>query len=165
VKSVSGVSALFEEIIADNPQLQSMAPTVKQSFGDEALKTMFEQSFKIYPDKKVKVGDVWSVNLLFPSLGGDAKVENTYSLQSTKNNVAQADVKSSFHFTPSANAASEGMGSELSGDQQGQIAIDIKTGMLLNSKATQIAKGKLKMQDTEVLTNMTSNISIDVRKQ
>ncbi|GHT21362.1 hypothetical protein AGMMS4957_10020 [Bacteroidia bacterium] len=153
VKSISG----WQEIMADMqkslpPMAQQMSPMLLQSFNDEAMKKMFEQSFKFYPQKAVKAGDSWTGDFSFAIAGISSDTKNTYTLKSVKNNTALIDVLSV-------------MSGDLSGDQTGEITLDIKTGLPTSAVTTQTIKnGKLNMQGVEIIMDMVSKTTMSLQK-
>ncbi|GHT88564.1 hypothetical protein FACS189474_4020 [Bacteroidia bacterium] len=163
VKSLSGFKAIMEEMLKTastaNPAAQQMTNGLLQSFSDEAMKTSFEQSYKIYPDKEVKVGANWTGDFSNSIGGMDSKIETTYTLKEVKNNIARIEGVSSFILNPGM-----GMEGELSGEQQGEINLDTKTGMLVHSTLTQNSKGKFNAQGTEILMDIVSKTTLGLQE-
>jgi hypothetical protein len=161
VKSISGLQSIMEELqksmSSDNPALQQVMNSVLQSFNEDAMKQMFEQSFKFYPDKEVKVGDSWNGDISFAIAGLNSDTKNKYTLKSVKNDIALLDMVSVINMKSDGATAMEG---EISGEQKGEISLNIKTGMLTNSTATQNMKGKLSVQGTEILMDMATKITV-----
>jgi hypothetical protein len=158
VKSISG----FQEIVAEiqkntNPAAQQMSTMLLQSFSDEAMKKMFEQSFNFYPQKEIKAGDTWESDFSFAVAGINSDTKNTYTLQSVKDNTALIDVISVSAMKPEAE-------SDLSANAKGEITLDIKTGMLESSAMTQTINGKLNMQGAEIVIDIVSKATISLQK-
>ena len=152
VKSVSGFQAIMDEIqksMADNTAVQQLVGGFLQSFNEDAMKNMFEQSFKIYPDNEVKVGDSWNGDVSFAVAGMKNDMKNTYTLKSVQNGMALLDVVSVIDMKLGA-----GMEGEISGNQKGEISLNVQTGMPINSVLTQNMKGTISMQGTEILMDM-----------
>lgn len=132
---------------------QQMSPMLLQSFNDEAMKKMFEQSFNFYPQKAVKAGDSWTGNFSLAIAGISSDSKNTYTLKSIKNNTAVIDVVS---------VAS----GDLAGNATGETTLDIKTGMPTSSVSTQTIKnGKLNMQGVEITMDTETKSSMILQKQ
>jgi len=163
VKSISGWSAILEDIqkntASDNPAVQQMVNGFIQSFNEDAMKRMFEQSFKMYPDKEVNVGDSWNSDMLFTIAGMNSDIKNTYTLKSVSNDVALIEQVSDINIKPGA-----GMDGEMTGNQKGEISLNVKTGLPVSSTATQNTKGKIVAQGTEVLMDMTSKITFNLQQ-
>ena len=159
VKSISGFEAIMEEMQKnmDSSVSQQMVSMLLQSFNDEAMKNMFEQSFKFYPDKAVKVGDSWNGDFSFVLMGMNSDTKNTYTLKSIKSDVAMLDVVSTFTLKPGA-----GMEGEILGEQKGEISLNVKTGMLVSSNTTQNIKGKLNIQGSEALIDLVSKTKVSL---
>lgn len=152
VKSVSGFQAIMADMQKKLPPMaQQMSPTFLQSFNDEAMKKMLEQSFKLYPQNAVKTGDSWTSDLSFAVAGINSDMKNTYTLKSVKDNTALIDVVSV-------------VSGELSGNQTGEITLDIKTGLPTSSVATQTMKGKLNMQGVEIIMDIISKATMSLQK-
>ena len=163
VKSISGFNAILEDIqkntASDNPAAQPMINGFLQAFNEDAMKRMFEQSFKMYPDKEVNVGDSWNSDMSFTVAGMNSNIKNTYTLQSVSNGIALIEQVSDINIKPGA-----GMDGELTGNQKGEISLDVKTGLPVKSTATQSTKGKLNIQGTEVLMDMTTEMTFSLIK-
>ena len=165
VLSVSGFHAIMEDILkqasSDSPeQLQQMAAGFLQSFNDDAAKQMFEQSFKIYPDKAVKPSDSWDGNLSFVIAAGiSSDIKNKYTLKSVKNELALLDMVSVMEMKTGM-----GMEGEISGEQKGEMSLNIKTGMLINSTTTGNFTGKISVQGAEILMDMEMNTTVALER-
>jgi len=162
VKSISGFDAIMKDIqknmTSGNPAVQQMVNGFLQSFNEDAMKRMFEQSFKFYPDKEVNVGDSWNSDISFTAAGMNSNIKNTYTLQSVNNNAAMIEVVSDINIKPGA-----GMDGELTGNQKGKISLDVKTGLPVNFTATQNTTGKIVAQGTEVLMDMTTKTTVSLQ--
>ena len=159
VKSISGFKAIMEEMQKnmDSSVSQQMAGTLLQSFNDEAMKNMFEQSFRFYPNSAVKISDSWNSDFSYVVMGMNNDIKNTYTLKSIKNNVAALDVVSILTLKPNA-----GMEGEISGEQKGEISLNVQTGMLVNSNTTQNIKGKLNIQGSEMWMDLVSKTTVSL---
>jgi len=154
VQSVSGYDAIMSEVQkilgSANAIQKQMANAFMQSFAEEGLKSSFEQMFKIYPDKEIKNGESWKIDLSL-TLGAamSSKVNNTYTLKSVSNDVALLDVASIMSFNMS------GSDSGINGDQKGEMKLNLKTGLPVQSKTEGTAKGKMTAQGIEITMDMT----------
>lgn len=66
VKKVEGISRLAEKVfksVAPDPAMAGMLDGIKANMTDDAMRTMFAQSFAQFPDKPVKVGDSWDLQV------------------------------------------------------------------------------------------------------
>jgi hypothetical protein len=156
VLSVSGMDTIMEDVVkavADDGQIASqIVSALQQQFGNEPIGKSFEQSFKIYPDRKIKVGDSWETQQTVVISGMTTETKSTYTLKSLKKNVASAEVVSSMVLKPI------GMEGTIAGEQTGTMEIDVKTGLPLTGNITQNIKGTLTTQGVEVSMNISSQI-------
>jgi len=163
VNSISGIDEMFDgiqkTISSSKGQVASqISASMKQSFSDEAMKATLEQSFKIYPDNEVNIGDSWSVKLSFSIASMVSEMENIYTLKSISGNIAFIDLVSSFSASPTV-----GMSGELGGTQKGTLEMDIKTGMPLKSNIVQDLKGNLSIQGYDIVMNVVSKVDLSTQ--
>jgi len=166
VKSVSGFNAIMEDIqknvASADPLAQQKLNIFLQSFNEGTTKNMFEQSFKMYPDKEVAVGDSWNSNVSLPVVAGMTNnIQNTYTLKSVENGIAMLDVASVANM--SANNAADVEG-ELSGGYKGTMTLNVQTGMLINSTLEGNINGKMTTQGMEILMDMASKMTINLQQ-
>ncbi len=163
INSVSGINELFGDMVknlsSDGQMAAQIGSSMQQSFNDETMKNILEQSFKIYPDKEVNIGDSWNIGFSVAISGMTADIKNTYTLKSVERNIALLDVVSIFQFKEIPEV--EG---EMSGEQKGIMKIDIKTGMPITSDITQNIKGKLNVQGNDIVMDLVSNIKVSTQK-
>jgi len=151
IKSISGFNTIIKDI---QNNTDSINPDTKQalngfllSFGEDATKRMLEQVF--YPDKEVKVGDNWDKNFSFKlsnaviALKDEYEnIKSTYTLKSVENGIASLDVVSSSNTNPYTSSDSDKESENFTmiegsyGESKGEINLDVKTGMLINSIMT-----------------------------
>ena len=163
VKSVSGMDELIQGLLKvlpqDNPAMQQMSGPFLQSFNSDAMKNMFEQSFKIYPANPVNVGDSWEGNITTAIMGMNQTMNNTYMLKAIEGNAAVMDVSSTFVFNPEGSIKGE-----ITGNQSGQMSLNVKTGMPQTSSVTQKYQGKLNAQGTEILLAVEGKVTLQLQK-
>jgi len=163
VKSISGLDAIWEgmqkSMASANPAAQQATSAVLQSFNEESMKQMFEQSFKMYPENEVKVGNSWYTDMSFNIASMINNTRNTYTLKSVENNIALLDMVSVSNMK-----LSMGMEGEISGKHQGEVSLDIKTGMLINSAMEGSAKGGFDMQGMEISMDITSKVKMSLQQ-
>lgn len=166
VKSISGFNAIMEDIqknmASANPIAQQGLNVFLQSFNEDAMKNMFEQSFKMYPDKEVAVGDSWNSNISLAVAGMNNNMQNTYTLKSVENDIAVLDVTSVSNMKSGANVAANVEG-ELSGGYEGQMTLNVQTGMLINSTLGGNTNGKITTQGIEILMDISSKMTVNLQ--
>ncbi|MBU0533786.1 MAG: hypothetical protein KJ887_03170 [Candidatus Omnitrophica bacterium] len=98
VKEVQGIDALWrrmeekiDELSEEGPERVAMETQMKMQYGEEALKTNTENSFNMYPDNPIGIGDTWQrkteINQGFPMI-----VDSIYTLKERKDGIAVIDV-------------------------------------------------------------------------
>lgn len=160
VTSISGFEEIVQGLADATPENVQMKEMVKQSFNEESMKNIFEQSFRFYPTSAVTIGDSWNNDISFVSFGMNVGLESTYTLQSVEGNVASLGVVSVFQFAPM-----EGMDGNLTGSQEGAIRLDTKTGMPLHSEMNQKMGGTLSVQGSSITLNTDSKIKVELQEK
>ena len=164
VNSVTGMDAIVESMMqsvaSGNPMGAQMGASMKQQFNDDAMKSTFEQSFKIYPDRAVKAGDSWNTEQTTSQAGMNSIIKTQYTVKEIKNNIATIQLESNVSMKP----ATQGMEGDLSGMQTGVLLVDAKTGMTISSELTQNIKGSVKMQGMDVSMELISEIKISTEE-
>ncbi|POY37050.1 hypothetical protein C3K47_08305 [Solitalea longa] len=135
VKSVKGADEMMEKMAqkssSDSATVEKVKEMLGKQFGNEALKSTMESSLKIYPDKPVKVGESWMIESSVQSML-PMNIKSTYTLNEVKDNKAYITVNSVI----SANGPAEIMGltlqTNLNGQNNGNMVLDIKTGVALD---------------------------------
>ena len=165
VNSVTGMDAIGDDMVkaatSGNPMGAQIGASMKQQFSDEAMKGLFEQSLKIYPNNPVKQGDNWNIEQVVSQSGMNSVTKTKYTLKEIKNNIATVQVESTITMKPSPAAGMEG---ELSGTQTGTMLIDTKTGLPVSSDISQSIKGTVKAQGMDITQNISSKIKISIKK-
>ncbi len=153
VISAEGLDKLAEEMVdkagVPDPQAkESLMKTLKDNFGDEALKNSLSQMINIYPDKKVKVGDSWQTEEVVTA-GYPMVINSVWTLKGDKANIITVDVIS----TIDVNEASKpidilGLKAKykLYGDQKGTYKLNKSSGLIKEGTITQKLEGKLSLE-------------------
>ena len=164
VNSVSGMDAISESMVqsaaSGNPMGAQIGASMKQQFNDEAMKSMFEQSLKIYPDHPVKVGDSWEIEQNTSQSGMNSIIKTKYTIKEIKNNIATIQLESEVNMKPST----AGMEGNMSGTQSGIMLVDTKTGMPVSSEISQNIKGSIKAQGMDISQDLTSKVKISTKE-
>ena len=165
VKSVTGMDAIAENMsqsVGNDQIAAQLTVAIKQQFSEDAIKRVFEQSLKIYPDNPVKVGNSWNVNNAIEISGMGTNTKTKYTLKAVKKDMADIAVESTLDLKPGAGMpGAEGL---LTGTQNGSMVVEIKTGMPVSSDLTQIVKGSLKMQGIDILMDMTTKSKMSTKE-
>jgi len=153
VTSLEGVDAMFARILEgmDAPfpgMRQILEKQLQGLIGGNGLKEMVENSLAVYPPESVAVGDSWNGTSVF-SKGLPLTMENTWTLKTLEDDKAVLAVESKIY--PNAQVGPVDMGFsqlryEVSGTQQGEIEIDLKTGWPSRQRLTQELSGTMDTQ-------------------
>ena len=127
---------------------------------DSTIRRMMEQSLNIYPTTPVKVGDSWERKYTTNMGFMDMAVNSTYKLVSVSNDVAHIEITATIRSIPSSNPQMKGMDIEMNGTQNGSMDIDVKSGLIQESKFTQDVSGKMKIPGAEIPMKLTSETRI-----
>ena len=153
VKSVTGMDAISESmtnaLTNDGQAAAQMGAQMKLQFSDDALKKMFEQSFKTYPDKAVKKGDSWNmenaISTTTNNMNMNTNIKTKYTLKEVSKNMATVAVEGELEII-----FPENIEGTLAGTQTGTILIDTKAGLPVTSDISQNMNGVIKMQGMEI---------------
>jgi len=158
VKSVSGMDTIIEdmmEAVGNDMIAQQIGAGMKEQFSNEAMKTSFEQSFKIYPTSEIRIGDTWNVHQEMNSGNIIMHINSNYTLNSIKNNKAFVNVTSEI----------KGMDGQYGGTQSGQIEFDLTSGLSENADIEQGITGTVSANDMEVSMDIKSFITISMTEK
>jgi len=128
-----------------------MAPIIKTQIknmvGDEALKTMVESFTNYLPARRIGTGEKWTVSLSLNSGGMSFDVLTNYTLdgiQSDKADVtAEANIKASENADPMEYGGARITYGNISGLSRFDMFVDIRTGLILESKGKSHITGNL----------------------
>ena len=118
---------------------ESFIDSLKEQYGDDAMKSMMAQSFGYFPTTSVSVGDQWKTTLAlagsFPMM-----IDSTFTLKENKD----GNLKIDFVSTLSSNASVTMVSGNVtlvpilkSGKQSGSIVISDSTGWIKSGKVIQ----------------------------
>jgi hypothetical protein len=164
VKSVLGYQKINDQMSqlakGDASALQIVNSAVKQYVNEGFFKQMAEQSFKIYPNKILRVGDEWTQNV---PISSDIKSNtvNTYKLKSVKNGIATISYRADIDLDEQP-LTMQGYSflASLKGEQFGECEIEINSGMLIKSESDLKINGKLQIMGSEVPVEIkTKNVT------
>ena len=155
VSEVSGVDDLIISMLdameldtSDDANIQETKTYLQSSFGDNALKTLIQQSTRVLPENDVKIGDSWTIENTINSIV-EINTKTTYTLDKIQNKIAHISVKSEFNTDSSKTHKYPGMGidmdmtTDLTGKTTGTIRIDTTNGFLSEGEITQQMTGKM----------------------
>lgn len=163
IKSIDGSKQLVDNMINsagdfDEFTKELMKESMNKEFSNESLAKSFEQMTYIYPTEAIKKGDTWK-----NSFEGELSSENVWTLESILND----DVNISGESTISFINQDDDVEMNLTGDMTSNLVTSLETGFVKTMTTHSVAKGNSimhKMNDLEVPTSITSNITYKIEK-
>ncbi|MFD2582739.1 DUF6263 family protein [Pedobacter vanadiisoli] len=153
IKTVAGIDKMLDNMSArmskDTSQVKQIKNALSKQFSNEVVKQTMESSFKIYPDKAVKIGDSWSVDTKM-QMSMPIETITQYTLKEVKDNVAILGVKGTLISKGDFQVMGNKMETDLKGTNSGETSIDIKTGVVLNSHLRIELYGKMKSMGQDI---------------
>lgn len=128
--------AMANEMKMDEAKKKQVIEGFKNQFNENAVKESFGQSFDIFPDKKVKVGDSWEKKTVMSVKDTKMTTSTTYTVKGIKGNTMELDTKSKMSFNG------------MPADMKGTLFVDINTGLVKNGTIKQNMGGERKMVNT-----------------
>ncbi len=171
VLEMRGVDKMWDDMlekmdIEGEAQKEEVRKILKTNFGEKALTANLQKSSRIYPEQKVDVGDTWSNNMEMQVMM-KMKLKNDYTLRERKNGFAFVDVVTDISTNPDSAVEMSGMKMtfDLSGEQEGYMKVDEKTGLVVYSIVNQDLSGDVSMsmsgQDMSWPMDIKSDIIIE----
>lgn len=122
VVSVTGFDKIGEAVVNEAGLPEEMKPMLRQNFqqrfNDDAVKQMFSQSFEIFPNKPVKIGDSWKTNATVMK----QDISTVYTVKNIKDNRVFLTGVSKIKSDDGKN----------SGTQTSKLIIEAKTGLMID---------------------------------
>jgi hypothetical protein len=146
--SFSGYESFYKSLVdslgGNTAMADQVATSLKQQFGDDAMKSSFEAMTRIYPDKKVKVGESWEIVTLINS-GMKLTNSSQYKLVEVKDGNWVIQGKS---LLATGEDSSMQMGAftskfALSGNTSSEMNLNGTTGWLQTSTSSSTIEGKV----------------------
>ena len=132
-----------------SPQaVAAMQKTMKESFGDQFVKSAMQQTAVLYPEKPVGVGDSWPYRITVSS-SFPLAISGTRTLTARRNGISTIDEKSNISIENSAaplQIESAKMAINIAGTQTGTTEIDETTGLTRSTQVVQRFSGTIHLQ-------------------
>ena len=159
VKSVTGFQPIMEDMqkvmaSANDTDKRVTGMFIQMSFHEFAVKTGFEQSFKMYPDKEIMIGESWTIDKSIAVSKITNNIINTYTLKSVSEDMASIDL------TVVSLMKNESLNREIKEEQKGEIKLNTKTGLPIQSSLSGNSKAILNVQGTEMKSENTKKITV-----
>lgn len=153
VTDMQGMDAIMDDIVdamagEAGANEEEMREQLKGQFGDGMMRQTIEQSFQWYPEGPVSGGDTWSRQMAVKA--GLTLIMNTdYTLKALQNGNALIDISGTFKSDPDAEPMRMGpmeMRYDLSGQQEGDMVVDVDDGITGKTTLKQSASGMMNMK-------------------
>jgi len=142
VGQVTGMKEMLQQKLPAAPGGQSDG--MAGVFTEDIFKNNLAQSFSVYPGKPVKEGDTWNKSTLVDITGSKARLDNTYTLETVEGGTAK--IKMVSKISADGATPAQGVTISMSGDAKGTSAMDIATGITLNSENIMTVDAKANAQ-------------------
>lgn len=153
IKTVAGIDKMLDNMASkmttDTSQVKQIKNALSKQFSEEVVKQTMESSFKIYPERAVKIGDSWTVDTKL-QMSMPIETITEYTLKEVKDGIAILSVKGALVSKGSFEAMGNKMETDLKGTNSGETSIDIKTGVVLNSHLRIELYGKMKSMGQDI---------------
>ncbi|MBE5320546.1 hypothetical protein IM793_15370 [Pedobacter sp. MR2016-19] len=153
IKTVAGIDKMLDNMASkmttDTSQVKQIKNALSKQFSEEVVKQTMESSFKIYPERAVKIGDKWTVDTKL-QMSMPIETITEYTLKEVKDGIATLSVKGALVSKGSFEAMGNKMETDLKGTNSGETSIDIKTGIVLNSHLRIELYGKMKSMGQDI---------------
>lgn len=167
VKEITGIDEMMNGII-NSTELKDSDKTAaqnvfKQFLSDDVVKQQAEEMFKLYPNKKVNIGDKWNTSMNI-SAGIPMSINTTLQLKDEKDGVATINEDSKIKVDgDKATLDMEGMKFKynISGKQNGTIKIKEDSGLITNQEITQKLTGTIGIDGNEQIGSQSFPVTIE----
>ncbi len=153
IKTVAGIDKMLDNMAArmtkDTSQVKQIKNALSKQFSNEVMKQTMESSFKIYPDRAVKIGDSWTVDTKM-QMGMPIETITQYTLKEVKYGIATLGVKGTLLSKGNFEVMGNKMETDLQGTNSGETSLDMKTGIVLNSHLRVELYGKMKSMGQDI---------------
>ncbi|WP_343522860.1 DUF6263 family protein [Pedobacter sp.] len=153
IKTVAGIDKMLDNMSQrmskDTGQVKQIKKALSKQFNNEVVKQTMESSFKIYPEKAVKIGDSWTVDTKM-QMSMPIETITQYTLKEIKDGMAILGVKGTLISKGDFEVMGNKIETDLSGTNSGETSIDVKTGIVLNSHLRVELYGKMKSMGQDI---------------
>jgi hypothetical protein len=162
--SVSGYKEIADKLVSEmnitnETERNQVEGQISSMAGEGFVKNNLAQSFNIFPDSALYVGDSWTKELTASTqLGLD--LPTVYTLYSVDNNVATIKSASDINTSnQNININGTQAAATLKGNEEGKLRLELNTGMILQADSKVSIKGNIEVMGSEV------PVSIKISKQ
>jgi hypothetical protein len=144
IKEVKGFEEIGEAVVEEfkvaEGTKESLKNNFKNQFNEKTARESFSNSFDIFPDKPVKVGDSWK-KTANTSVGIAQKMVTTYTVKEIKGNRVTIDAVSDMQLKDSSKTG-----------QTARLIVDARTGLVTRGTFEQQSAGKMKVSSKGTIT-------------
>jgi hypothetical protein len=165
--NISGYQQLGDSIInqldaGDERVRQVLQQQWKKSIENGLVKQNMTQLFKIFPDSAVHLNDTWKLN---SKLDGEIgmTVKSIYKLKAINSEIGIIEARGTITGDNTANGLFGSSGAtinDLKGDQQAELEMESKTGMILNGTIKGSVTGNMIVMGKEVAIKIKTILKI-----
>lgn len=168
------LNSIVDKISASAEEKNQIKNSLAQSFGDEAIKSMINQSMNYYPKNQVKNNDTWEskydIKTIMPM-----SISNKLKLLGEKDGLLNVDVQSTVDVDTKnkpIDFMSIKTNMKLNGDCKGTVNINKETGLVAKANLTENMNGTMEMlstnasvQNMKMPMKMTAKITYETTKK
>jgi hypothetical protein len=152
IVSITGIDSLIFDLLYNEKNADSKTTTSALNwlsrYKKEPMKLLFESMFRIYPSKKVAIGDNWTLETFAPIKNNSGKLTNTLTFKSLKKGIAEINQFSEFDYTKDLNRIYIS-----AGGLKGSILVDSSTGMINKREQKVTDVGYQKFSNSKLVFN------------
>ncbi|WPC44157.1 DUF6263 family protein [Clostridium sp. JS66] len=168
------LNSIVDKISASAEEKNQIKNSLAQSFGDEAIKSMINQSMNYYPKNQVKNNDTWEskydIKTMMPM-----SISNKLKFLGEKDGLLNVDVQSTVDVDTKnkpINFMSIKTNMKLNGNCKGTVNINKETGLVAKADLTENMNGTMEMlstnasaQNMKMPMKMTAKIIYETTKK
>ncbi len=170
VKEIKGIDTLWARIqgkineLPENAGRAGIETNLRAQYSGEGLKQNIENSFDMYPDKPISIGDTWQRRTVMSNQAFPMIVDTIYTLKERKNGIAVIDIFAMIQ--PNREASPTEMGDmklqyNISGSVTGSLEMQESTGWPVRSNQTLKLTGSVIIQSPQMQQPMSVPMSIN----
>lgn len=146
------------DIIASEPVIRSRNDGGAYKFDDSSIRKIMLHVLQVYPGVAVEEGSIWERSYATSVGFANVRVRNRYQLVSVKDGVAHVELQG--RITSDNALQTQDSDMQLKGMQNGEMEIDIKSGLVVSGKISQQLSGKMNITGQSTPVDIESNIYI-----
>lgn len=147
------------DIIASEPVMKKRYERAgAYNFDDSSIRKIMLHVLQVYPSRKVEAGSIWEKSYSTSVGFANVRVRNKYQLISIEKGIAHIELQGRISSDNAEQTQNSDM--QLKGTQNGEMDIDIKSGLVLNGKISQQLSGNMNITGQTTPVDIESDIYI-----